>query len=171
MTPRAFVRASTVVGVVIAAFVVLASAAARPSASSNVGWGGFSNTPDGIRHSPLTQITKSNVDQLGRLYTVDFRQIDANVRRGEQSYPVEKDGTLYVTTNDDNVWALDARGRAAAEARTTNAAMTIPTPVDARNTARAVIAEPIVLPPVRETKEADRRRARRGPGSPGRARA
>ena len=30
------------------------------------------------------------------------------VRRGEQSYPVESNGTLYVTTNDDNVWALDA---------------------------------------------------------------
>ena len=30
------------------------------------------------------------------------------MRRGEQSYPVESNGTLYVTTNDDNVWALDA---------------------------------------------------------------
>ena len=75
--------------------------------SENVGWGGFGNTPDELRHSPLT-ITKSNVAQLGRAHTVDFHAIDATVRRGEQSYPVEANGTLYVTTNDDNVWALDA---------------------------------------------------------------
>ena len=41
-------------------------------------------------------------------YTVDFHAIDPTVRRGEQSYPVESNGTLYMTTNDDNVWALDA---------------------------------------------------------------
>jgi alcohol dehydrogenase (cytochrome c) len=77
------------------------------SASSNVGWGGFGNTPDNLRHSPLTDITPSNVDRLGRLYTVDFQKLDATVRRGQQSYPVVKNGTLYMTTNDNNVWALN----------------------------------------------------------------
>jgi PQQ-dependent dehydrogenase (methanol/ethanol family) len=87
----------------------LTSAAAGTSASGgNIGWGGFGNTPDELRHSPLTSITKSNVDQLGRVATVDFHAIDAGVRRGEQSYPVVSGGTMYVTTNDDNVWALDA---------------------------------------------------------------
>ena len=79
-----------------------------PQAVANVGWLGFGNTPDELRHSPLTQITPHNVDQLGRLFTVDFRQIDPSIRRGEQSYPVESNGTLYVTTNDDNVFALNA---------------------------------------------------------------
>jgi PQQ-dependent dehydrogenase (methanol/ethanol family) len=88
--------------------VLLTSAAARNSASLNVGWGGFGNTPDELRHSPLTDITPSNASQLARVYMVDFHSIDANTRRGEQSYPVEANGTLYVTTNDDNVWALDA---------------------------------------------------------------
>ncbi|HZS24960.1 MAG TPA: PQQ-binding-like beta-propeller repeat protein [Gaiellaceae bacterium] len=87
---------------------ILASASAHSNALENVGWGGFGNTPDELRHSPLTQITPSNVDQLGRAFTVDFHALDANTRRGEQSYPVESNGTLYVTTNDDNVWALDA---------------------------------------------------------------
>jgi alcohol dehydrogenase (cytochrome c) len=88
--------------------MLLSSASARTNASLDVGWGGFGNTPDELRHSPLTQITPDNVNKLGRLYTVDFRKIDVSVRRGEQSYPVEKAGTLYVTTNDDNVWAVDA---------------------------------------------------------------
>ena len=108
MNFRAYPRALAMAGVVAAAGMLLASAQARSNAAANVGWGGFGNTPDNLRHSPLTQITTGNVAQLGRVYTVDFRAIDASVRRGEQSYPVESNGTIYVTTNDDNVWALDA---------------------------------------------------------------
>jgi PQQ-dependent dehydrogenase (methanol/ethanol family) len=88
--------------------VTLSSATASLGAGGDVGWRGFGNTPDENRHSPLTQITKSNVDQLGRLFTVDFRRLDASIRRGQQSFPVEANGTLYVTTNNDNVFALDA---------------------------------------------------------------
>jgi alcohol dehydrogenase (cytochrome c) len=91
----------------LASGVLLGGAAAR-STANDIGWGGFGNTPDENRHSPLTDIGPGNVAQLGRLFTVDFRQIDATVRRGEQSYPVVANGTMYVTTNDDNVWALDA---------------------------------------------------------------
>ena len=91
-----------------AACTLLTSASARTAAGANVGWLGFGNTPDELRHSPLTEITKDNVSKLGRLFTVDFRQIDPSIRRGEQSYPVESNGTLYVTTNDDNVFALNA---------------------------------------------------------------
>ncbi len=108
MSRRAARPALAAVVVAVAAGMLLASAAARNGASGDVGWRGFGNTPDQLRHSPLTQLTPGNVSQLGRLYTVDFRQIDASVRRGEQSYPVEANGTLYVTTNDDNVWAVDA---------------------------------------------------------------
>jgi alcohol dehydrogenase (cytochrome c) len=108
MTRRAFYRALAAAGVVAAAGLLLASASARTNTLLNVGWGGFGNTPDELRHSPLTQISPSNVSQLGRLYRIDFHAIDASVRRGEQSYPVESNGTLYVTTNDDSVWALDA---------------------------------------------------------------
>jgi PQQ-dependent dehydrogenase (methanol/ethanol family) len=61
-----------------------------------------------MRHTALTQIDKDNVDRLGRLYTVDFRQIDPSIRRGTQSYPLAIGGRLYVTTNDDNVFALNA---------------------------------------------------------------
>jgi alcohol dehydrogenase (cytochrome c) len=101
-------RVFVLIGAAVASGCLLASAGAHTNALANVGWGGFGNTPDENRHSPLTQITTSNVDQLGRAFTVDFHAIDSTVRRGEQSYPVESNGTLYLTTNDDNVWALDA---------------------------------------------------------------
>jgi PQQ-dependent dehydrogenase (methanol/ethanol family) len=86
----------------------LATAGAQSSSNANVGWAGFGNTPDNNRYSPLTQIDPSNVGSLGRLFTVDFTTLDPTVRQGEQSYPVESNGTLYMTTNNDNVWALDA---------------------------------------------------------------
>jgi alcohol dehydrogenase (cytochrome c) len=108
MILRASPRALAAAGVVVAAGLLLASASAGTKVSGNVGWGGFGNTPDNLRHSSLTQITTGNIGQLGRAYTVDFRAVDASVRRGEQSYPVVSNGTLYMTTNDDNVWALDA---------------------------------------------------------------
>jgi glucose dehydrogenase len=105
-------RSSRLLGPLVLALLLggaLTSASAGTKASGpNVGWGGFGNTPIELRHSGLTLITKSNVDNLGRVVTVDFHAIDAGVRRGEQSYPVVANGTMYVTTNDDNVWALDA---------------------------------------------------------------
>jgi PQQ-dependent dehydrogenase (methanol/ethanol family) len=106
---RKLPRALAIVAGVVAFGTLLTSASAGGKDTlANVGWGGFGNTPNELRHSPLTQITPGNVDQLGRLFTVDFQKIDPTVRRGQQSYPVEKNGTLYVTTNDDNVWALNA---------------------------------------------------------------
>jgi alcohol dehydrogenase (cytochrome c) len=86
----------------------LGTAGAHSSANANVGWGGFGNTPDENRYSPLTQINPGNLSSLGRLFTVDFQALDPTVRHGEQSYPVEANGTLYVTTGNDSVWALDA---------------------------------------------------------------
>jgi alcohol dehydrogenase (cytochrome c) len=105
-------RRSKVLGpltiVLLGAFALVSAGAGTSASSPSVGWGGFGNTPNELRHSPLTQIDKSNVGKLGRIVTVDFHAIDAGVRRGEQSYPVIANGTMYVTTNDDNVWALDA---------------------------------------------------------------
>jgi PQQ-dependent dehydrogenase (methanol/ethanol family) len=70
-------------------------------------WLGFGRTTDNMRHSPLTEITRANADQLGRAYTVDLKNLDADTRRGEQSYPLAINGTLFVTTNDAQVFALN----------------------------------------------------------------
>ncbi|MGZ8694943.1 MAG: membrane-bound PQQ-dependent dehydrogenase, glucose/quinate/shikimate family, partial [Gaiellaceae bacterium] len=77
-------------------------------ADGNGNWLAWGRTPDQLRHSPLTLITKSNVDQLGRIANINFQAIDPGVRRGEQSYPLVIGDRLYMTTNDNNAWALDA---------------------------------------------------------------
>jgi alcohol dehydrogenase (cytochrome c) len=87
---------------------MVVSALASGAAGSNVGWGGFGNTPDENRHSPLTSINTKNVDQLGRLFTVDFIKIDPGIKKNQQSFPVESDRKLYVTTGDGNVFAINA---------------------------------------------------------------
>jgi len=94
------------------AFVVLATgAASRPLASAPSGvpagdWLSFGRTVDNNRDSPLTQITPSNVSQLKRDYLVDFTKVDPDIKKGQQSYPLAIGGKLYLTTNDDNVFAL-----------------------------------------------------------------
>jgi alcohol dehydrogenase (cytochrome c) len=88
--------------------LVTAGAAGAPSAAVVAGdWAGFGRTTDNMRHSPLTQITKANVAQLGRIYNLDLKTLDADTRRGEQSYPLAIGGTLYETTNDAQVFALN----------------------------------------------------------------
>ena len=80
--------------VAIAATVVLAAfagaALGRPAATVQpVGdWLSFGRTPDNARFSPLTQINKQNVIELGRVANIDFRRLDPAIRRGQQSFPI-----------------------------------------------------------------------------------
>ena len=70
-------------------------------------WPAFGRTVDNNRYSPLTEITPANVDRLGRVYSLDFLRLDPDTRRGQQSYPLAINGTIYMTTNDANVFAID----------------------------------------------------------------
>jgi len=106
------VRRQALLGVaalaVAAALALVAGAApGSPAAAADGDWGAFGHTASNDRHSPLTEITPSNVARLTRSYLVDFQKLDPDVRRGQQSYPLAIGGTLYVTTNDDNVFALN----------------------------------------------------------------
>lgn len=78
---------------------------AAPSASGN--WLSWGRSLDQNRHSPLRQITKANIDRLGRVFNIDFRSIDIGILRGQQAYPLIVNGRIYVTTADNNVFALD----------------------------------------------------------------
>jgi PQQ-dependent dehydrogenase (methanol/ethanol family) len=89
------------------AVVLLVGRGGAGAADATGDWTGFGRTPDNLRHSPLTQIDRGNVDRLGRVFTVDLRRVDPDVRRGQQSYPLAVDGTLYVTTNNNFVFAID----------------------------------------------------------------
>ena len=103
------------------------SASRRPPTRRAVAtgdWPAFGRTVDNNRYSPLTEITPANVDQLGRVYTMDFLAIDPDTRRGQQSYPLAIGGTLYVTTNDANVFAIDgATGKILWQHKPTNSAV------------------------------------------------
>ena len=87
--------------------LLLLTGGAPASTQPSGDWLGFGRTPDNMRHSPLTQITPANVAKLGRIYDINLQSLDKDVRRGEQSYPLAIDGTLYETTNDAEVFAIN----------------------------------------------------------------
>ena len=87
--------------------LLLLAGGAPASTQSSGDWLGFGRTTDNMRHSPLAQITPSNVANLGRIYDINLQSLDKDVRRGEQSYPLAVGGTLYETTNDAQVFALN----------------------------------------------------------------
>jgi len=74
-------------------------------------WLTYSGDYSGRRHSPLTQITPSNVDQLRPVWT--FQTGTTTRGRGFETTPLLDNGVLYVTGSNNYAWALDARtGRA-----------------------------------------------------------
>ncbi|SFB26979.1 PQQ-dependent dehydrogenase, methanol/ethanol family [Cohnella sp. OV330] len=91
-----------------------ASATASPSAPATVTGTQFDNFPTygydlgNTRHAPYTEITKDNVSELGVIWSADFKQLDSDVKNGNQSYPVVVDGVIYVTTAGNQVFAFDA---------------------------------------------------------------
>jgi alcohol dehydrogenase (cytochrome c) len=104
---RKLLLAATLVVAVLTAVTGSIASSSHSSAIAAGDWLSFGRTPDNNRLSPLNEITPSNVGQLQRVYALDFQKIDPDVRRGQQSYPLAIGGKLYVTTNDDNVFALD----------------------------------------------------------------
>ena len=59
---------------------------------------------NGQRHSPLTQITPENVDQLVAQWTFQTGTLGSF-----QTTPIVVDSVLYVTGFNNNAWAIDAR--------------------------------------------------------------
>ena len=66
-------------------------------------WPGYHGDYSGRRHSPLTQITPNNVENLGLAWAFQTNQPSTL-----KSSPLLVDGILYFTV-PDNVWAVDAR--------------------------------------------------------------
>ena len=99
--------------VALAALVTLGGASAHRTAATDrtaatsVNWLDFGNTPNQNRYSPLTQITPDNVGQLGRAFTFDLNKIVPGIKKGQQSYPIVVDGTIFVTSGDDQVFAVN----------------------------------------------------------------
>lgn len=74
------------------------------AATANVDWPHFGNTTDNTRYSPLSQINTSNVSRLGFAWTI---QEGKNLATSETD-AVVVGGTMYLTTNTDQVIAVNA---------------------------------------------------------------
>ncbi|MQA74858.1 MAG: PQQ-binding-like beta-propeller repeat protein [Solirubrobacterales bacterium] len=61
------------------------------------------------RHVPFDEITKDNVGDLGKTWQFDFIKADDTIPEGNESYPLFVNGTLYVTTSFDHIFAVDAK--------------------------------------------------------------
>lgn len=71
---------------------------------ASVDWPHFGNTSDNTRFSPLTQINASNVRKLGVAWTM----AEGPQLSGFENDPVVINGVLYMTTNLDQVRAVNA---------------------------------------------------------------
>ncbi len=99
-------RATALLG--LFALIVLSGASAQRTASTpNVNWLNFGNTANENRYSPATQITTGNASQLGRIFTFDLNKAVPGIKKGQQAYPIVVDGTIYVTSGDDQVFAVN----------------------------------------------------------------
>jgi glucose dehydrogenase len=67
-------------------------------------WLAFGRTYEEQRHSPLTQINKETVSQLGLAWYKDM-----NTNRALEATPIVVDDTMYFTSTWSRVYAVDAR--------------------------------------------------------------
>jgi len=67
-------------------------------------WLTYGRSYEEQRHSPLTQINKSNLNELGLAWTIDL-----GTKRGIQSTPLVVDGIMFMSGPWSVVYAIDAR--------------------------------------------------------------
>jgi alcohol dehydrogenase (cytochrome c) len=98
---------------IVISSVALAAQTTTPAVSSQdlldglkdpTRWLTYGGDYSGQRHSPLTQITPENVNQLAAQWTFQTGTLGTF-----QTTPVVLDGVLYVTGFNNNAWAIDAR--------------------------------------------------------------
>ncbi|MCM3000601.1 PQQ-binding-like beta-propeller repeat protein [Paenibacillus cellulositrophicus] len=59
------------------------------------------------RHVPYKEVTAANVKDLGVIWSADLKELDKDVKNGNQCYPVFVDGIVYITTAGNQVFAFD----------------------------------------------------------------
>ncbi|WP_239614848.1 pyrroloquinoline quinone-dependent dehydrogenase [Cohnella mopanensis] len=89
------------------------SASPSASASASATVAAFESFPTygydlaNTRNVPFKEITADNVNELGVVWSADLKTLDADVKNGNQSYPVVVDGVIYITTSGNQVFAFD----------------------------------------------------------------
>lgn len=87
----------------------VSSPMASPVAGQQGDWSTFGYDYAQTRHVPFTDITKDNVGDLGIVWSFDFLEDDDTIPPANQCFPIVVNGTVYVTTTYNNLYALDAR--------------------------------------------------------------
>ncbi len=88
----------------LASFLLLSAQSEKnPAVLDRYDWPVYGGTPDNIHYSPLTQINRTNVNQLEVAWTFDTGE-----RGGLQTSPIIVNGILYGITPTQKVFALDA---------------------------------------------------------------
>src|SRR5690606_7050741 len=94
--------------------VSLSAGAARaaPASPADEGWPHYGRDAGGTRHSPLTQIDASNLDQLEIAWQFRTGELGQDALQGEkltfEATPVLWRGTLYFSTGFGTAFAIDA---------------------------------------------------------------
>lgn len=99
LTPRFWGRA-----LAASALALAALGACHAAPLKNEPWPQHGRDAGEQRFSPLVQIDRANVGQLGLAWSYQFRQ-----PRGVEATPIVVDGVMYVTGSWSTVYALDAR--------------------------------------------------------------
>src|SRR5204863_1575552 len=94
---------------VVAAVLVLPGTSAAQSPDSD--WSAYGHDAGATRYSPLTQINRSNVQQLKLAWTYHTGALqpasELNKKAAFESTPIVVDGRLYLSTPFDQLIALD----------------------------------------------------------------
>src|SRR6266508_164683 len=90
----------------VAVGIVSASSQGAPRAVSG-NWTSFGRSADQTRNSRLTQITRANVGNRGRVFRIRYRVNGRMISLGQQSCQLAVYGSLYATTHDNNVFAIN----------------------------------------------------------------
>jgi quinoprotein glucose dehydrogenase len=95
----------------LAMFAASAAPPGRQSDDDEPQWGSYGGDPGGNRHSPLTQITRQNVEQLEIAWTYRTGELGAGFARADtltfEATPILVRDSLYLSTATDIVIALD----------------------------------------------------------------
>ncbi len=103
----AVLRAIGLAAISVLTLLVGGASATTVATGTSSNWLLFGNTPNENRYSPLTQITPSNASSLGRAFTFDLNKVVPGIKKGQQSYPLVVNGTIYFTSADDQVFAVN----------------------------------------------------------------
>jgi len=95
----------------LAMFAASAAPPGRQSDDDEATWGSYGGDPGGNRHSPLTQITRQNVERLQIAWTYRTGELGADFARADtltfEATPILVRDSLYLSTATNIVIALD----------------------------------------------------------------